>query len=55
MWFVYLLKCNDDSIYTGCTGNLEDRLDRHQKGMIHYTSTRLPVKLITYTAFEDKY
>ena len=55
MWFVYWLKCADGKIYTGCTGNLEERLLRHQNGHVSYTSSRLPVKLIGYTAFADKY
>ena len=55
MWYVYLLKCADDSIYTGCTNNLEDRLRRHGRGEVKYTSTRLPVEIITYLAFTDKY
>jgi putative endonuclease len=54
-WYVYLLRCKDDSIYTGCTNNLEKRLVRHNKGEIKYTSTRLPVEVITYIAFSDKY
>ena len=55
MQYVYLLKCNDGTIYTGCTNNIDNRLLRHQKGQVHYTSTRLPVELITYIAFSDKY
>ncbi|GAB4302550.1 MAG: hypothetical protein Kow0068_25210 [Marinilabiliales bacterium] len=54
-WYVYLLRCNDDSIYTGCTNNLNERLYRHNNGYVHYTKDKLPVKLITYTAFSDKY
>ena len=55
MQFVYLLKCSDKTTYTGCTQNLEERLIRHEKKQVLYTSTRLPVKLITYIAFSDKY
>ncbi len=55
MWYVYLLRCIDDSIYTGCTSNIESRLERHRKAEVHYTSTRLPVELIGFTAFTDKY
>ena len=52
---VYLLKCADGTIYTGCTSNLENRLKRHRKGQVSYTSTRLPVEVVTYIAFTDKY
>jgi putative endonuclease len=55
MQYVYLLKCSDNTTYTGCTQNLEERLLRHQKKQVLFTSTRLPVKLITYVAFSDKY
>lgn len=53
-YYVYLLKCKDDSTYTGCTSNLEQRLGTHQRGQVNYTKTRLPVKLVTYIAFDDK-
>jgi putative endonuclease len=55
MQYVYLLKCSDNTTYTGCTQNLEERLLRHEKKQVLYTSTRLPVKLITYIAFSEKY
>lgn len=55
MQFVYLLKCNDNSIYTGCTSNLENRIIRHNRGEVHYTRNRLPVDLITYIAFKQKH
>jgi len=55
MQFVYLLKCSDDTIYTGCTKNIESRIQEHQKGKVHYTKSRLPVELVTYCGFVDKY
>ena len=55
MWYVYILKCSDGTYYTGCTGNLDNRLERHNKGHVHYTKDKLPIELITYTAFTDKY
>lgn len=55
MQYVYLLKCSDNTTYTGCTQNLEERLLRHEQKQVLYTSTRLPVKLITYIALSDKY
>ena len=54
-WTVYLLKCSDNTIYTGCTSNLENRLKRHQKGEVNYTSSRLPVEVITYISFSQKH
>ena len=55
MWTVYLLKCSDGTYYTGCTSDLDERLIRHNKKEVSYTSTRLPVELITYIVFSDKY
>lgn len=31
-WFIYILLCDDDSLYTGITTNLDDRLLKHQAG-----------------------
>ena len=55
MWTVYLLKCDDGSIYTGCTSNLTERLVRHNNGEVSYTSNKRPFELITYIVFTDKY
>lgn len=52
---VYLLSCNDGSVYTGCTSNLDARLLRHQNGQVPSTIYRRPVELLTYVAFPDKY
>jgi putative endonuclease len=54
MQYVYLLQCNDGSTYTGCTQNIDERLRRHALGEILYTSSRLPVVVVTYVAFNDK-
>jgi len=55
MWYVYILTCNDERTYVGCTDNLDGRLKRHQSGWVPATKSRLPVKLITYMVFSDKY
>jgi putative endonuclease len=31
-WYVYLLRCNDNSFYCGITTNIEKRLSLHQQG-----------------------
>ncbi|MFC0876430.1 GIY-YIG nuclease family protein [Saccharicrinis sp. FJH2] len=53
--FVYILKCSDGSLYTGCTQNLSERLERHRKGYVISTKYRLPVEIITYIVFSNKY
>lgn len=53
MYFVYSLKCKD-GYYVGCTGDMSDRLERHQKSQVIATRNRLPVSLEFYMAFKDK-
>ena len=55
MYYVYILRCADETFYTGCTGNLEERLKQHNAGHVHYTQDKLPAKLVSYIAFTDKY
>jgi predicted GIY-YIG superfamily endonuclease len=55
MHYVYILQCNDGFSYTGCTENLKERLQRHSNGYVLATSSRLPVEIIFYCAFKDKY
>lgn len=55
MEYVYILKCSDGTYYIGHTHDLEERLRRHRKGENTYTRYRLPVELIVYTAFSNKY
>ena len=46
MPFVYILRCNDGSLYTGSARDLEARVSLHQAGRgARYTRTRLPVAL----------
>ena len=55
MWYVYILICSDDKTYIGCTDDLKDRKYRHDKGRVTATKARLPVKLVSYFAFSNKY
>lgn len=47
-FFVYILKCSDQTFYIGSTNDLEKRLHQHNnlKSGAHYTKIRRPVKLI---------
>ena len=46
-WYVYILKCNDGTLYTGITNNLERRLKAHEAGKgTKYTRGRGPFELI---------
>ncbi len=55
MQYVYILQCQDGSTYTGCTQDLKERFQRHSNGYVPATKPRLPVTLIFYCAFTDKY
>ena len=47
VWYVYMLRCADDSLYTGIARNVEARLARHNSGKgARYTRSRLPVALV---------
>ena len=47
MFFTYILECADQTLYVGCTNNLEKRLleHNHKKSGAHYTKIRRPVFL----------
>lgn len=54
-YIVYLLRCGDGSLYTGCTNDLARRLRAHQSGRgAKYTRSRLPVELVYREAAEDR-
>ena len=55
MWYVYILKCSNNSHYTGCTEDIERRIHDHNSGKVHYTVDKRPVELITFISFRDKY
>jgi putative endonuclease len=55
MQYVYILECSDQSSYTGCTGDLRKRFERHMAGNVSSTKAKLPVKILFYCSFEDKY
>ena len=47
--YTYILKCSDNTLYTGWTSNLEKRLRAHNQGKgAKYTRTRLPVTLVYF-------
>ncbi len=46
-FWVYILKCADNSYYTGHTDNLKKRIGAHHHGLCGgYTASRLPVELV---------
>jgi len=46
-WSLYVLKCSDNTLYTGITNDLSRRLTQHNNGTAsRYTRSRLPVKIL---------
>lgn len=55
MYYLYILLCNDNSLYTGITNNIESRLEMHRIGKgSKYVRSRLPFKHIYTEELEDK-
>lgn len=55
MNYTYILKCNDNTFYTGWTNDLEKRINTHNSGNgAKYTRSRLPVSLVYYETFATK-
>jgi len=53
--YVYILKCSDNTYYTGVTSNLNKRVSQHQSVIYKnsYTHQRRPVELVFYAEFTD--
>ena len=55
MNYTYIVKCSDDTLYTGWTNDLERRLKAHNEGKgAKYTKVRRPVEIVYYESFETK-
>lgn len=55
MYFIYIVKCQDETYYTGYTTDIERRLKAHNEGKgAKYTRCRLPVELVYSESYEEK-
>lgn len=56
MYFLYILQCADDSLYTGITTDLDRRIKEHNDSKLgaKYTKIRRPVKLVYSKEFTDR-
>jgi putative endonuclease len=55
LWFVYILLCEDGTLYTGSTNDLEKRFLNHKTGKGgKYTRSHKPVKLIYSEEFKTR-
>lgn len=55
-WFLYILRCSDDTFYTGISTDVERRVKEHNhsKRGSKYTSRRRPVKLLAFWEQENR-
>jgi len=55
-WKVYILRCKDDTLYTGVTTDLERRVKEHNSSTLgaKYTKNKRPVKLVYFENRADK-
>lgn len=54
-YFTYILKCADNTLYTGYTDDIEKRVFVHNSGKgAKYTRARLPVSLLYFEEFQSK-
>ena len=67
MYYLYILKCKDGTLYSGITVDLERRINEHNglskhglpteasaKAGAKYTKSRRPVKLVYTKRFKDR-
>lgn len=55
VWYLYLIECQDGSIYTGITTDINRRYEEHQSGKgAHYTRTHPPKKVLATFLYPDR-
>jgi putative endonuclease len=57
LWVVYLLRCNDDSLYCGITNHLEKRIKQHNGKLVggaKYTRANGPCELVYQESADDR-
>ena len=53
--YTYIVKCSDETLYTGQTNNLKKRLEAHNSGKgAKYTKNRRPVELVYFEEYDTK-
>lgn len=55
MYYTYMLRCADQSLYTGYTNDIKKRVKLHNEGKgAKYTRSKLPVELVYVEMFSSK-
>lgn len=53
--YTYIVKCSDETLYTGWTNNLKKRMEAHNSGKgAKYTKNRRPVELVYFEEYDTK-
>lgn len=54
-WFVYIVRCADDTLYTGIAVDVERRIEQHNTGTgAKYTRSRRPVRVVYVEEAPDR-
>lgn len=56
-WFLYMVRCSDNSFYTGITKDIERRIEEHNSDDVlgaRYTRPRRPVALVYSEVFQSR-
>lgn len=54
-WMVYIVRCNDETYYTGITTDITRRVKQHNSGKgAKYTACRGPVELVDFVCVETR-
>jgi predicted GIY-YIG superfamily endonuclease len=54
-WFVYLVRCADDTLYTGIAKDVSRRCEQHNAGTAsRYTRSRLPVEVVYQEVYTSR-
>lgn len=57
MFYFYILRCKDNSLYSGQTNDLKKRIREHESNdtkSAKYTRTRRPVKLVYFESYSSR-
>ena len=55
-WFLYILRCKDESLYTGITWDLKRRIREHNARVkTSLQLSKVPVRLVYWERFIDRY
>jgi putative endonuclease len=55
-YYVYVLRSlKDQRFYIGSTKDLKASLSRHNRGFVNATKSRLPIDLVFYEAYRNKF